>query len=327
MTVVELTDAIAAAPMRYAADGALRLQCSRTLGVAACAALDAFLHARPDSLLRVYKARGSAWSFDPSFLARLPSLRRLWIDADAGDLVDLAALDAVPAAIEELTLDTLAVGSSKGKDKPKQSVESLRRFASLRTLAICGALRDLGFLAGFAQLRTLVLWRCKLRSLAGLEHAHGLADLQLHASGAKDLSPLAELVSLRSLEVHDQRTMTDLSPLGRLASLERLWIVSCGTALALPSLAGCPALKVLVVDKLATPANLERIASAPALRCLVLSGCPSLHDVDALAPLAGHPALRELRIESGDERLYRAIRDRYGWKVDYCNYPAGEYLD
>jgi len=328
VSLVELTNANAHAPLRYARDSLQRLQCSTSLDEATCRRVDDFLRERPEELLRVYKRHGSDWTYDLTFLRHLPSLRRLWIDADAGDLNDLAPLEVLPEGLVELTLDTVAYGSDKARDKPKQNAAILRRFRSLESLSICGALRDLDFLAGLPQLRSLHLWRNKLRDLRGIEHVAGLRHLELHASGARDLAPLRGLAALESLEIWDQRTMLDLAPLGDLHALASLQLVSCGKTLDLPSFAANCALRVLVIDKLATPANLAHVAAAPALRCLVLSGSPAFVDADALQALAGHPTLRELRLEYDDESEVEDIRRRYGWKVAYCNFAdAGDFPD
>lgn len=49
-------------------------------------------------------------------------------------------------------------------------------------------------------------------------------------------------------------------------------------------------------------------------------------DLEALRPLAGHPTLQEVRIDSYSETLQRAISETYGWRVQYANRAADEYL-
>jgi len=220
----------------------------------------------------------------------------------------------------------LSRSGEKTRDRAKEHPEVLARLRKLTTLSLCGKLREPGFLAPLRKLRGLTLARTGLGGLAGIEALSGLRHLRLLACGAADLQPLAALDGLESLEIWDQRNLRSLAPLTGLAQLRRLWLVSCGATLALPSLAGMDALRVLVIDKLARPDNLKQIAAAPALRCLILTGSPALRDADALRPLAGHPTLEEVRLDSYDEALLRAVRQRYGWKVAYSNYPADRYL-
>lgn len=318
---VEITSPASLADLEASLDGG-RLQCSHALSVNDCAVVDAFLARHPRQCLRIH---GGAVR-DLGFLAHLPSLRDAWIDADAGDLPDLDALGHLPNELEALVLDTLARFSDPKLDKPKTGTQQLTRFKEMRTLTLCSRLRDLGFLAGLPSLAWLALWRNGLKDLGGIEACGGLADLVLRASGAKSVAPLRALARLRSLEIWDQRGLTDLQALAGLPALARLWIVSCGRDLALPSFAGFEALRVLVLHTGGNAAGLERIAEAPGLRCLVLGNEPALNAVEALRPLAGHPTLQEVRIDSPSEALRAAISEAYGWKVQYANWPADEYL-
>ncbi len=323
---IELTSPVLPTSLNGALAPDGRLQCAGTLTEADCAQIEAFLLRQPDAMLRVYKKYQSSWRFDIGFLANLPSLRHVWIEADAGDLNDWATLAALPPKLRSLTLDCVSAHSDKTKDRPKRNTQTLERLVSLNTLSLCGQLRDLGFLEPLTGLRHLELWRCKLKSLAGLEAIAHLEHLRLHASGAKDIAPLTALGHLSTLEIWDQRTMTSLSPIAGLAALERLWLISCGSALTLPSFAGLSRLKVLVVSKLANRSNLHLIAQAPALRCLILDGCRDIDDLDAFAPLAGHPTLQEVRVDSFDIAWQRSLSQRYGWTVAYANFPADEHL-
>ncbi|MBL8515644.1 MAG: hypothetical protein JNM76_01640 [Betaproteobacteria bacterium] len=325
--VIELKSPVSQAAMRGSLVESGRLQCSRPLSDADCNQLDAFLQAHPGMFLRIYRAPDSNHEFDFSQLAKVPALRNLWIDANAGDLNDLGPLEHLPRELKSLTLDTLAAYSDKTKDKAKQNAAVLSRLHALEELTVCGRLKALDFLASLPSLKRLQLWRCKLPSLTGIESMTGLQHLTLRATGAKDLDPVRGAADLKSLEIWDQRNMSDLSPVLGLKHLQRLWLISCGKTLPLPSFESLVSLKVLVIDNLVTAGNLHLIAAASSLRCLILRGNPSMASVAALAPLAGHPALKEVRLETFDEKLYKAIRDQYGWKVEYCNFPADEYLN
>lgn len=325
--VVELKSPVAATGLPGSLVENGRLQVSQPLTDGDCAVLNEFLAKHPQVMLRVWHVPKSRARFDYKQLERLPALRHLWIEADAGELNDLAPLAGLPVGLKSLTLDTLAPQSDTAKDKPKKNAAVLSRLVALEALTICGQLANLDVLAPLSSLRRLGLWRCKLSSLAGVEKLGALQHLQLRAAGAKDLMPLAGLAGLKSLEVWDQRNLASLEPLSTLIGLERLWLISCGAALALPAFAPLTKLKVLLIDKLANPDNLHQIAGAPALRCLILPGSNALVKVEALAPLAGHPTLREVRLETFNEKVCKAMTDKYGWKIEYCNYPADEYLD
>ena len=60
-------------------------------------------------------------------------------------------------------------------------------------------------------------------SLVGLEHATNLTDIKLHGHIINDLSPLANLTSLTTLEISSTRgALSDLSPLANLTNLTEL---------------------------------------------------------------------------------------------------------
>ena len=302
------------------------LQCSESLEAVDCGVVNAFLEKNPDLALRIYKQPGTEWNFNLQFIASLPALRHLWLVAEAGDLNDLAVLRSLPQGLKSLILDTVARYSDKKQDKPKTHVEVMSRLSELEDLAVCGRLTNIDFLASMTALRTLGLWRNKLKSLTGIGSAGNLEHLVLKSPGPKSVAPLRDLKRLKSLEVWDQRNLSDLRQLSALPDLARLWILSCGNNLPLPSFQGFGSLRVLVLHSNSVLENLASISQAPALQCLVLSNSPIFYSVESLEPLAGHPTLRELRICSNNDRLKQSISDRYGWKVEYSNFPSDEYL-
>jgi hypothetical protein len=304
-----------------------RLQCSQALSASDCVAVDAFLAEHPEVWLRVFQQASARSGPRLDFLARLPALRHVWIEAGSGGFNDLSDLAFLPAPLVALCLDTLAPPGDKRLDKAKRGTEALARFAALQELMLCGALSNLAFLADLPALKRLRLQRSKLESLRGIEKATQLEHLELNASGAKSLAPLADLRALKSLEIWNQRGLSELDALAGLQDLRRLWLVSCGRDLALPSFARLRALRVLVLHSICGSEQLERVAQAPGLRCLILSGPSDLRSPEDFQPLAGHPSLRELRIDGWDEGLAAAITARFGWKVAIANWPADEHLD
>ncbi|WP_440224657.1 hypothetical protein ACQQ2N_05375 [Dokdonella sp. MW10] len=302
-----------------------RLQSTRALDAADCARLDAYLERHPETPYRLY-TEVPGKPVDYAFLALLPALRHLWIEADAGDLVDLSPLRVLPEGLVSLGLDTVQFGSDPKRDRPKTGTAALGHLRHLGQLSVCGRLRDLAFLADLGRLEALSLWRNRLATLAGIEVCGALRSLDLRSAGPRDLAPIAALTSLRMLSIDHHPGITSIEPLLALRDLRQLRLLSCSITTDLPSLHGMTSLRVLLLDKLVTPSNLANIAAAPALRCLILDRSPALHAIEALRPLAGHPTLRELRLDSDNDGLHKAIRDTYGWKVAYANYPADEYL-
>lgn len=177
-----------------------RFQSTRELIAADCLRFNAYLEKHPQTLYRLYTSDGGR-APDYAFLDALPALRELWLEAKAGDLIDLTPLRQLPPALRVLTLDTVMAYSDPKLDRPKTNIDALARLERLEELTLCGRLRDLGFLAGLARLEKLSLWRTKLNTLNGIEHCRSLKELKLVSSGAKSLGPIGELAALERLEL------------------------------------------------------------------------------------------------------------------------------
>jgi len=290
------------------------LRCRSTLSAEDCTRLNAHFANHPQALLHVCPPVRDSAQTDFSFLEYLPALRRLWLQCKSGELIDLGCLSALPVGLHEFSLDTLEQSGDSKRDRPKRSLDVLSALHELQHLSICGRLESLDLIGTLPALRSLALWRTRLKSLAGIEHAPHLQRLELLASGAKDLTSLAALRELTFLRIDRQRNLSGLDAIARLPNLRELHLISSTFEDELPSFAQLTSLHVAVLDNLAAPDNLERIAAAPELRCLVLSRSTPLYDVAALTPLQRHPHLKELRLDTGNEGLLARIRDAYGWK-------------
>jgi internalin A len=108
-----------------------------------------------------------------------------------------------------------------------------------------------------------------------------------------DLSPLAGLTGLQSLNLSDCQRVTDPAPLAGLQALQSLDLASTAVTDLAP-LAGLQALQRLVLLGTAVT-DLAPLTGLQALQSLHLASCECLRD---LAPLAGLQALQELNLSS-----------------------------
>jgi|GEM_PF-6742388 len=287
-----------------------RLQVDGELTQADCAVLDGFLAAHPTKLFRVYH-RHDEPLYDLAFLRWLPALRELWLEVGAGELNDLVPLAQLPSGIRSLTLDTLAKFSKPAADKPKRELAFLARLQALDALCLCTRLKDLRFLAQVAPLRRFSLWRCGLKELEGIDVQSGIEELELVASGAKDLAPLRALSRLRCLTLQDHRGLKDMRPLAELASLEELSLLSPARDAVLPEdWSGLSQLRVLRLCGVPQLTDLRFVHQLPALRHLVLND-PEHDTLEIFAALRGHPTLRFVGKNVSDEDR-KALADAAG---------------
>ena len=131
-------------------------------------------------------------------------------------------------------------------------------------------------------------------SLAGLEHATGLASLNLSDNAVSDLSPLAGLGSLTALFLSGNG-ISDLSPLAGLGSLTALHLSGNGVS-DLSSLAGLTSLTRLVLAR-NDVSDLTPLAGLGSLTELYLS----VNAVADVSPLAGLASLTMLGV--GDNAI------------------------
>ena len=121
-------------------------------------------------------------------------------------------------------------------------------------------------------------------SLVGLEHATNLTDIKLHGHIINDLSPLANLTNLTTLEISSTRgSLSDLSPLANLTNLTELRLFINGIS-DLSSLANLTNLTELILFRNDIEA-LNPLKKLVNLEILSLS-TNNISDVTPLADLA-----------------------------------------
>jgi len=97
----------------------------------------------------------------------------------------------------------------------------LRHLTDLVSLTVWGSALDLGILAGFTQIRSLVVFSGQVSNVQSLERLASLERLTLFRCGVDDLAPLRCLVNLGALTL-SLETVLDLSALQGLTNLRTL---------------------------------------------------------------------------------------------------------
>ncbi|MEL6341722.1 MAG: leucine-rich repeat domain-containing protein, partial [Myxococcota bacterium] len=207
---------------------------------------------------------------DPRLLERLvelPALRSLRVSI--ADAVDLRFVEHLPR-LESLSL------------------ESMKRAPDLTPLRLATALRIFS------------ARRMRLRDLSALRDVQTLEWLILNINPIDDVSPLADLPRLETLDLGQNEALTDVSPLARAPALQRLSLSACAALRDFSPLAEMHALRALDLSDNLALEDLSPLARLHNLRSLELYRCEGLED---LSPLAGLSQLRALDLTDNIELI------------------------
>ncbi len=169
--------------------------------------------------------------------------------------------------------------------------EARRRIAEARaTRAEMLDLGDLGLkklpreLGDLLHLRVLMLGRWRL--VAEGESWGWEWDSDRPIPALSDVSPLAGLANLTTLDLSRCPALSDVSPLAGLANLTTLDLSDCGALSDVSPLAGLANLTTLDLSRCPALSDVSPLAGLANLTTLDLSDCPALSDVSPLAGLA-----------------------------------------
>jgi internalin A len=182
---------------------------------------------------------------------------------------------------------TLEQGYAEAVRRIEQAAQSGQHWLDLGNLPLDAIPPEIGRLAG--QLLELGLGIDQYDpEQAVWKYTH--TRYRLHR-GIDDISALAALTALQSLDLGFCKQLTDLSPLAGLSALQSLDLSLCGQLTDFSPLAGLTVLQSLDLSGCEHLTDLSPLAGLTALQSLDLSGCEQLTD---LSPLAGLTALQSL---------------------------------
>ena len=193
----------------------------------------------------------------------------------------------------------------KGDNEPRSRASGASLTAlHLGSAALHPDFADLGPLGSCTNLRKLVLNpmdSCAVADISPLTRCPRLTELALVGlQRLEDLSPLAQLISLRVLKVsHCYKSLSDITALGRLVALEDLELIKLFSLTDIEPLANCAALSCLSLAVCYALEHVRPLAALPRLRGLNLAGCWRVKDV---SPLARCPSLESLNLSQSGAR-------------------------
>lgn len=238
---------------------------------------------RLDVELHVY---GRAWR-DLSFLKYFKTVQRLHIALfELGDTEGFA--DA--PWLRELTF---------GETRKNFSLRFVATWPRLKKLFLVRPKTDLPCISRLTDLEDLGLSGFTLPDLTVLLPLVKLRKLGLFLGGTRNLAALAQLPELEDLRLMRITKLSDLGILSDLAGLKTLHLDWMRNVTALPRL---PMLEDVTLSTMKGLTDLSPLAAVSTLRRLAIGEMRHL-TVDSFRCFLGHPALQELRIETGKIRL------------------------
>lgn len=229
------------------------------------------------------------------------------VSVNLGDrIASLAGLRHLPPSLKNLALSAIWVR--------RPSLLPVARFSDLTDLYLGGpgALNDMDALSSLRALEVVRLYQRPSLDLLPLTHASRLWHLEVaHGTLADGTASLAQLTALRFLELAYLRGVKELPPLSDLRNLERLDLASMSSLERLPDLSRATRLRTVMIENCRAVKDLAPLAQAPALEQVLLVNMPHLRPSD-VAPLIGHPTMREFSVGTGSERRNGEIRQILG---------------
>ena len=185
------------------------------------------------------------------FSNELWNIKAFTVPADAASFTDLAKL----SYLENLTLEGHTVDSLA-------FLNSLTNLKELKLIGCSLSPEELNIIASVPMLQRLTLSDCGLSTIAGLEKAQNLIELDLSDNTIRNLEPLSAIMGLRTLNLN-HNALTGLTALSNLGSLERL-DVSYNSLTSIAPIATCTNLAWLDVSNNNLP-DLGAIDNLPEL--------------------------------------------------------------
>ena len=265
---------------------------------------------RPDLELRMYGWYGLP-PIDLGFLRRIPSATRISIDAMRGHdsifsseeaglevLTERPNLRAVTVGLSGLgdfdfldgvteNLSELGLHATKSS---RPSLRSLSRFGALERLLLERHQRDIDALASLTRLREVVLRSISTLDLGYLSGLPRLETVRILLGGIRDLTALATLESLTTLELWQVSGLSDLSFISDLTSLETLSLQSLARVTRLPPLDTCRRLRRITLETMRGLVDVATLEAAPALAHFHFADA-SPAQPEMLVPLLRNPSV------------------------------------
>jgi hypothetical protein len=301
------------------------LQCMGPISDSVWALLnDQFFAMRPDVELRVFWHPPTGT--DLGFASKMTNVRRFTVDSLRGAknveaIADMPQLESLSLGYFEpkdfilldLAPSTLTKLSVKTRDR-KSSLASLRRFRSLKILYLEGQCKDIEVLGELHDLEDLTLRSITTPDLSYLAHLKKLWSLDIKLGGIRSFVGIEGKESIKYLELWQVRELKSIEIIAALPGLQNLFLQSLPHIESLPSLTNASALRRVYLENMKGMRDFSSLEYAPILEefCLING---DKQTPEQLLPVLRNAAVRMAFAGLGNYRKNEAfarLRDSHG---------------
>jgi hypothetical protein len=281
---------------------------------------------RPDINLRLYGFFRKIC--DLQILKLLPHVQRFSIDNLHGNVLHLEAITELPKLthfrigifeldnldiLQRLPDSLVELGVFQTRSK-RPDIEAISRFTKLRTLSIEGHSKGLDSIRHLPLLEDLTLRSVKSKDLSYLANLGHLWSVDIKLGGITNLAGLEQVPNLKYLELWMIRAFEDLSVLSGLHSLQNLFLESLSRVTHLPDLAALQKLRRVYIQNLKSLEDFSSLQFAPALEEFRLTDGKAFQR-ELLAPVLKNPNLKRASASFGSNKQndkFSDLRDSAG---------------
>ncbi|HKS58199.1 MAG TPA: hypothetical protein VJS12_23080 [Steroidobacteraceae bacterium] len=288
---------------------------------------EGFFSTRPDVELRVYGYYEHGMECDLGFAARLPNVRHFSADnlMRAKNVEAIAAMPALQslslgifeaeefAVLSQITPALTKLGLHATRSR-KPRLDGLARFERLRSLYLEGQSKGIEVISGLRQIEDLSLRSITTDDLSYLAPLARLRSLEIKLGGIRSFVGVEGKDSIHYLELWQIRGLDQVNVLAALPGLQNVFLQNLPKVQRLPALVASSALRRVVLDDLKGLQDFTSLQEAPALaEFALLSG--DRQQPEQLLPVLRNPAVRSASAFFGaaaKNRAFAQLRDAHG---------------
>lgn len=227
-------------------------------------------------------------------IARIPNLKSLTLG-----LYDIETFEMLNCLNEDLESLSLMAASSK-----RPEISALARFSNLKSLCLEDQQKGIEAISVLKKLKNLTLRSISTNNLDYLVGLEGLSSVEIKLGGIKDFDALADLKSLKYLELWLIRNFKSAEFIGDLYKLQNLFMQSLPNIRSLPSLKDQRDLRRLRLESMKGLNDIGGVCQSTGIEEILIVDAKN-QEVSDFAPLLEMKSLKRISIGFGSSKKNR----------------------